>query len=140
MNAVRFYLRIYNFGKALWDEKNYWHAAFIYIYVILVLPVETYFNYILYHYCPSLHEGKKNFRIRENSWRILHVSSSYHLILGESLTAIKENFERYVFFTYFIICFKNLYIWEIWGYENSGKGFWIHSEFKTIAPNGTLID
>ena len=106
MNAVRFYLRIYNFGKALWDEKNYWHAAFIYIYVILVLPVETYFNYILYHYCPSLHEGKKNFRIRENSWRILHVSSSYHLILGESLTAIKENFERYVFFTYFIICFK----------------------------------
>lgn len=131
MNAVRFYLRIYNFGKALWDEKDYWHAAFIYIYVILVLPVERYFNYILYHYYPSLHDGKK---ISGTSC-FLH-----HLTLGESLTTIKENFERYIFFTYFIICFKNLYIWEIWGYENSEKGFWIHSEFKTIAPNGTLVD
>ena len=35
---------------------------YIYVYVILVLPVERYFNYILCHYYPSLHDGKKNFR------------------------------------------------------------------------------
>lgn len=78
----------------------------ILIYIkYLVLPVERYFYYILHHYYPSLHNGEKNFRngrIQERKKNIFMLPPL--ITLGESLTTIKENFEKYVFFTYFIIC------------------------------------
>lgn len=63
--------------------------------------------------------------------------SYHHFDFGGIFDAIKENFERYVFFTYFIICFKILYIWEmgLWELERLELQ-WL---LKTISSTGTYL-
>lgn len=120
MNAVRFYLRIYNFwqGFMRWEELlTCCFYIYIYIYVILVLPVETYFNYILYHYCPSLQWREEKFQDQGEFINIV-----CFLILSLDLGGIFDRHKgetlKDMYFTYFIICFQksihlgNLGLWE----------------------------